>query len=46
MSELEIIDTTKGARLIPAGSEPDTPVFVLVLWEEVEEVANKWTYLL
>ena len=28
MSELEIIDTTKGARLIPAGSEADTPVFL------------------
>ena len=35
MSELEIIDTTKGARLVPAGSEAGTPVFVLVPWEEV-----------
>ena len=35
VSELEIIDTTKGTRLVPAGSEADTPVFVLVPWEEV-----------
>ena len=35
VSELEIIDTTKGARLIP-GSEADTPpLFVLVPREEV-----------
>ena len=35
MSELEIINTTKGARLVPAGSEADTPVFMLVPREEV-----------
>ena len=35
VSELEIINTTKGARLIPAGSEADTPLFVLVPREEV-----------
>ena len=35
MSELQIIDTTKVARLVPGGSEADTPVFVLVPWEEV-----------
>ena len=35
VSELEIINTTKGARLVPAGSEADTPVFMLVPWEEV-----------
>ena len=35
VSELERIDTTKGARHVPAGSEADTPVFVLVPWEEV-----------
>ena len=35
MSELQIIDTTKGARLVPGGSEADTPVFVIVPWEEV-----------
>ena len=35
MSELEIIDTTKGARLVPAGSEAFTPVFMLVPREEV-----------
>ena len=35
VSELEIIDTTKGARLVPAGSEADTPVFMLVPREEV-----------
>ena len=35
VSELEIIDTTKGARLVPAGSEADTPVFMLVPSEEV-----------
>ena len=34
VSELEIIDTTKGARLLP-GSEADTPLFVLVPREEV-----------
>ena len=35
VSELEIINTTKGARLIPAGSEADTPLFMLVPREEV-----------
>ena len=34
VSELEIINTTKGARLVP-GSEADTPLFVLVPREEV-----------
>ena len=34
VSELEIIDTTKGARLLP-GSEADTPLFMLVPREEV-----------
>ena len=34
VSELEIIDTTKGARLIP-GSEADTSLFMLVPREEV-----------
>ena len=35
VSELEIIDTIKGARLVPAGSEADTPLFMLVPREEV-----------
>ena len=36
VSELEIIDTTKGARFLP-GSEADTPLFMLVPREEVVE---------
>ena len=35
VSELEIINTTFGARLVPGGSEADTPVFMLMPWEEV-----------
>ena len=34
MSKLKIINTTKGARLLP-GSEADAPLFVLVPREEV-----------